>query len=352
MAADTQSSGLDTIESIEDALMPAWSQLCANNFSDEAALHALIQAVDETGNLSEAETANLKSALQDYARSQRSQSDENDGYEGLSDLANLIGNRAALKAILVTAIAVVSVNSLDAEASLIDPAPITFDPMIEAAVASDTDTRPGAPSMKADLFLRVMAFTAHWEGGKVDHPDDPGGKTNLGITQKTFDAWRDSQGLERLDVFEITAEEAHKIYQRDYWNKVQGDELPERVALAVFDFAVNCGHRRAVKALQKAVGVTEDGILGPQTLAAVHAADPELVFNAVNQERSDFYTRLVTKRPTLGVFAAGWSNRVSALIVAGTGDGFESLFRGWAALIQSHWVPNVPMGRVGDDFAE
>ncbi|MEL6727358.1 MAG: glycosyl hydrolase 108 family protein [Pseudomonadota bacterium] len=350
MAANTQSPGADAIESIEVALMPAWSQLSANAFKDEADASALIQSVYDLEYLSDAGKDALSAALKNYVEAQRSEMGE--GYEGVSDLARLIGNQAALKAILVSAVAFVSISNLDADASVIEPAPIAFDPMIEAAVGGEVDARPGAPSMKADLFLRVMNFTALWEGGKVDHPDDPGGKTNLGITQTTFDAWRDSQGLDRLDVFEISAEEAHKIYKRDYWSKVQGDELPERVALAVFDFAVNCGHRRAVKALQKAVGVSQDGVIGSQTLAAVHAADPHVVFEAVNKERSDFYTRLVTKRPKLEVFAGGWSNRVDALIVAGSGDGFESLFSGWSALIKAHWAPNVLMGRLNDEFVE
>ncbi|MCR9271120.1 MAG: hypothetical protein NXH72_14100 [Hyphomonadaceae bacterium] len=352
MIDDKQLAVAVDIEKAETALMPVWSKLCETKFKDAAALSALKEAIDELEAFSDEEKAKLKTSLNEHAISKSGTSGGSDGYEGLSDLASLIGNRAALRAILVSTVAITGLGNLDADASVVDPAPITFDPMVEVAAANSVDVRPGAPSMKADLFLRVMQFTALWEGGKVDHPDDPGGKTNLGITQSTFDSWRDGKGLERQDVFEISAEEAYQIYERDYWNKVKGDELPERVALAVFDFAVNCGHQRAVKALQKAVGVEQDGVIGPQTLAAVHAADPEVVFEAVNSERSDFYGRLVTKRPKLEAFEKGWSNRLNALIVAGTGDGFESLFSSWTELITSQWVPGALMARVNDDLVE
>ena len=109
----------------------------------------------------------------------------------------------------------------------------------------------------------------------------------------------------------LTLERAKEIYRADYWAKVRGDEIPEWVALPLFDFAVNSGVYAAVRALQRALGVNSDGVLGPKTLEAVAAADRVGVIVNLHAERIVFLARL----PTFEHFGRGWSRRVIATAI-------------------------------------
>ncbi len=120
-------------------------------------------------------------------------------------------------------------------------------------------------------YDRALEWTLAWEGGYVNDPHDPGGATNMGITQRVYDGWRLKQGLARRPVREIGPSEVRAIYRRQYWDAVRGDDLPPGIDAAVFDFAVHSGPARAVKFLQRLVGVEADGIMGHITLAAIHA---------------------------------------------------------------------------------
>lgn len=118
-------------------------------------------------------------------------------------------------------------------------------------------------------FPIAMSWVAVYEGGKVDDPDDPGGRTNRGVTQRTYNAFRKSRGLAYRDVYLMDDSEHDAIYRLQYWNAVRGDDLPSGVDAAVFDFAVNSGPARAAKYLQRIVGASVDGQIGLHTLAAV-----------------------------------------------------------------------------------
>ena len=144
------------------------------------------------------------------------------------------------------------------------------------------------------------------EGGYVNHPKDPGGATNKGITQKTYDSWRDRAGQPRQSVRNIRDDEVTAIYRRGYWDKVRGDELPAGVDYAVFDFAVNSGVSRASKYLQEVVGVTQDGVIGPATIAAVRRHAPVGVIRELCARRLLFLKGLSTWR----TFGKGWGTRV------------------------------------------
>lgn len=141
------------------------------------------------------------------------------------------------------------------------------------------------------LFDRAMAFVARWEGGRVDHPNDPGGRTNLGITQRVYDRWRSRQGLPARDVFDIERTEADAIYRASYWSAAGCDELGWPIVLVQFDTAVNCGVSRALRWL------------------ADSAQDPV----AYCQLRRAHYDRLIQKNSKLAVFRRGWLNRMDAL---------------------------------------
>jgi len=120
-----------------------------------------------------------------------------------------------------------------------------------------------------DAFERALTFTLRHEGGFSNDPDDPGGRTNFGIAEHANpEAWADGV---------VTADEARQIYRAQYWAPLRADELPPRTAMAAFDLAVHSGVGAAAKRLQAAVGVTQDGVIGPATIAAVRraAATPE-----------------------------------------------------------------------------
>lgn len=150
-----------------------------------------------------------------------------------------------------------------------------------------------------------VALDVVWvnEGVDSDHPSDPGGRTRYGISQAAYPD---------LHIATLTREQAAEIYRRDYWQAIHGDELPLRIAVQVFDHAVNAGVEPAIRLLQSVVGVTADGRMGPQTIAAARskAAQGGEVGVALADERLAFYRGLVQRKPGLGVFARGWQRRV------------------------------------------
>lgn len=172
-------------------------------------------------------------------------------------------------------------------------------------------TEQGAPVINARgeysaRFRACLAETLRHEGGYADHPADPGGATNMGITHLTLAAWR-GKPVTKQDVRDLTKAEASAIYHARYWLPVKGDALPPGVDLAVFDYAVNSGTGRAVKALQKVLGVAQDGAIGALTLAAVAKAGPVTLIMDLCDARMVFLRGLVTWQ----TFGAGWTRRVS-----------------------------------------
>lgn len=153
-------------------------------------------------------------------------------------------------------------------------------------------------------FDRALRFTLQWEGGLVDHPDDPGGLTKYGISQRAYP---------HLDIRALTKEQAAEIYRRDYWQAARCHELPDAVAVAHFDCAVHCGVGNAARMLQRAARVADDGKIGPVTLAAVKAADPKALVAQMLVERVGHYMDIIGRNPKLATFARGWWARVSAL---------------------------------------
>ena len=145
-----------------------------------------------------------------------------------------------------------------------------------------------------DLIDRVLSH----EGGYVNHPADPGGETKFGIAKRSYPA---------LDIKSLTRDDAIGIYERDFWARVQGDRLPRQFAFQALDAAVNHGIGNAVRWIQRAAGVADDGVIGPVTLAAVRRADAaDLVLN-FNAERLEFYAKL----QTFDTFGRGWAQRVA-----------------------------------------
>lgn len=151
-----------------------------------------------------------------------------------------------------------------------------------------------------------LAFVLAAEGGYVDDPMDPGGATNLGITLQVLSTWRHT-AVTKADMQGLGREEAGAIYRANYWNSERCSDLPAGVDLMVFDAAVNMGIGRSAKFLQTVVGVTADGSIGPQTVAAAAAKAPADVVNGLADARLQFYQGL----PTFDHFGHGWTTRVN-----------------------------------------
>lgn len=159
--------------------------------------------------------------------------------------------------------------------------------------------------MSASNFDACLRLTLGHEGGYADHPDDPGGATNLGITRATLAAWR-GHSVSRDDVRALERTEASAIYRRLYWDAVRGDDLPTGLDAVMFDHAVNSGPRAAVVALQKSLRVKVDGRMGPLTLRAARAAHTRILIGDLCARRRNFLVRLKTFRS----FGRGWTRRV------------------------------------------
>lgn len=140
-------------------------------------------------------------------------------------------------------------------------------------------------------FDKAFSFTLKWEGGQVENPNDPGGRTNLGVTQATFDSWRDSQGLPREDVFNITKDEAAQIAKVQYWDIMGLDRVATRdeaLAIALFDWGFHSGAQNVIDRVNAA---------GARTA------------REVNDLRMEFLTSL----SNFNHFGRGWVRRVEDL---------------------------------------
>ena len=167
--------------------------------------------------------------------------------------------------------------------------------------------------MPTPAFREALPFVLRWEGGYVHHPDDPGGATNKGITQRVYDAWRAGEGLGRRSVRLVDDDEVRAIYEAGYWLPPHCGELRSRLDLVQFDTAVNMGVARAVRFLQASVGCPVDGQFGPVTQGAAAECDLVSTIAAYCDAREGYYRTLAEKRPNLGVFLKGWLNRLNAL---------------------------------------
>jgi lysozyme family protein len=145
--------------------------------------------------------------------------------------------------------------------------------------------------MAANSFEPSLAHVLKHEGGYVNHPADPGGATNLGITAATLARAR-GHPVSAADVAALTRAEAAAIYRRFFWNSARGDDLPAGLDHAVFDLAVNSGPGRAARLLQRVLAVAEDGVIGPATLAAAQRAEAGQTIRALQRERLAFLKRL------------------------------------------------------------
>ena len=136
------------------------------------------------------------------------------------------------------------------------------------------------------------------EGGYSNHPSDPGGETKFGISRRSYPG---------EDIEHLTLERAKEIYRRDFWGPAGCDVVPDCIKFDLFDTAVNSGVVTAIKLLQRAAGSDRDGKLGPRTLMAAQAMDPERLLARFNGHRLDYLNDL----PTWPSFGRGWAQRIA-----------------------------------------
>ena len=158
----------------------------------------------------------------------------------------------------------------------------------------------------------ALRFTLAREGGYVDIPADSGGATDHGITQATYDDYRESLKLPPQDVQLITDADVDTIYTNMYWTPAKCPFLTDALAVCHFDWAVNHGVTGALETLQSVLGVAADGVFGSATAIAVAAA-PENIWQRYNEARRTWYRTRAIQKPNQAMFLKGWLSRVDAL---------------------------------------
>lgn len=151
------------------------------------------------------------------------------------------------------------------------------------------------------------------EGGYVDDVNDRGGETKFGISKRSYPD---------LNISKLTLKDAQEIYWRDYWLANRCPDFPEPLAVALFDGAVNHGVKASTKAMQRALGVLADGVIGPITLSRAQRSDCRNILINYLANRAQIYHTLMISDPSQSAFSAGW---------------FRRLFKLQQYIFQEHW---------------
>jgi lysozyme family protein len=155
--------------------------------------------------------------------------------------------------------------------------------------------------MMSTIYEKAFNWIIRAEGGYVNDSQDPGGETKYGISKHAYP---------QLDIKNLTLDQAKEIYYKDYWLKCKCDQLPEKLALIVFDFAVNAGISRSIKTLQRALNLSQDGIIGNQTLSAVGSASTSNIITDFMTQKIMFYASLAN----FDAYGRGWTKRCFGLM--------------------------------------
>lgn len=161
---------------------------------------------------------------------------------------------------------------------------------------------------------KLIPFLKKWEGGFVNDPDDLGGATNMGVTFATYKIYCRKKGLpeptiqdlKRMKVAQLT-----EIIKSMYWDVFHGDDITSQsVANICVDWLWMSG-KTAIKRVQRLVGVKDDGIVGPKTLAAINSRSPLPLFGMIKEDRKEYYYEIVEVRAANKKFLRGWLNRLN-----------------------------------------
>lgn len=173
-----------------------------------------------------------------------------------------------------------------------------------------TPSQPSPPS-QPDMFKdSALPLILTFEGGYSNDPNDRGGSTNKGIIQTEYDTYRTKKGLPIQDVRIISDDEVIDIYRNDYWIASKCDQMGEKLSIVMFDTAVNNGTGRAAKILQKALGVTIDGAIGPGTMGALQDSDQTALCARYIDIRETFYHAIVDHDESQSKWLNGWLRRL------------------------------------------
>ena len=153
-------------------------------------------------------------------------------------------------------------------------------------------------------FRDCLELVLKHEGGFVNHKDDPGGMTNLGVTKKVWEEWVRHE-VDEKQMRALTPALVAPMYEMRYWRTSYCEKLPRGLDLLVFSMAVNAGAGRSVKLLQDAIGVLPDGVIGPRTMERINEANVETLIDKFSEARTAFYKGL----KLFPVFGKGWLNR-------------------------------------------
>ena len=159
-------------------------------------------------------------------------------------------------------------------------------------------------------FDKCLQIILHHEGGYVNHPEDPGGMTNLGVTKRVYEDWV-GYAVSEHTMQNLTEEDVAPIYKKNYWDRVKGDDLPEGLNLCVFDFGVNAGTGRAAKYLQTMIGTVVDGGIGPNTLRTLDEHVSLVGLQETIEQYQENRQRYYEKLKTFQTFGRGWTRRVN-----------------------------------------
>ena len=165
-------------------------------------------------------------------------------------------------------------------------------------------------------FNSCLEIILHHEGGYVNHPADPGGETNLGVTKRVYEAYCKKNGLRAKSMKSLEITDVAPIYKTEYWDRVKGDDMPRALALCVFDFGVNAGTGRAAKYLQGMIGTKKDGGIGPNTLKKLDEYIREHGVDCAVRNYQSLRQKYYEKLKTFKTFGRGWTRRVTETTVS------------------------------------
>lgn len=163
---------------------------------------------------------------------------------------------------------------------------------------------------------KLIPFILKWEGGFVNDPDDLGGATNKGITIGTFGEYRKRKGLPPptvQDIKNLSDKDWYEIFKTMYWDRWKADEIKSQSVADILVDWVWASGVHGIKRPQRILGVSPDGIVGSKTIAALNAADPKKLFDAIKADRAKFIDEICKARPKNEKYRRGWMNRINAI---------------------------------------
>lgn len=152
-------------------------------------------------------------------------------------------------------------------------------------------------------FEECLELVLKSEGGWVNHPSDPGGETNLGVTKRV---WEEYVGHPVESLKKLTKEDVAPLYEQKYWRPCYGEVLPRGLDFVVFSMGINAGPGRSIKLLQSSLGCVPDGVIGPRTRELISDSNCAALVAKFSEARRHYYESL----KTFPVFGKGWLARV------------------------------------------